>query len=158
VLYNRPYRQRLTYPDIKALADALQLPPRSWTPDRLWQAYQQLDRSKVRGSGQRVLADMVSLVRFAVGEDDELVPFAEQVKQRFEGWMAMQETAGRAFTSEQRLWLEAIRDHIAGSVSIGLEDFQFAPFDQRGGVARAYALFGDDLAQVLEELNAELVA
>jgi type I restriction enzyme R subunit len=51
VLYNRPYRQRLTYRDIKALADALQLPPRSWTPDRLWQAYQQLDRSKVRGSG-----------------------------------------------------------------------------------------------------------
>ena len=158
VLYNRPYRQRLTYPDIKALADALQLPPRSWTPDRLWQAYQQLDRSKVRGSGQRVLADVVSLVRFAVGEDDELVPFAEQVKQRFEGWLAMQETAGRTFTTEQRLWLEAIRDHIAGSVSMGLEDFQYAPFDQRGGVARAYALFGEDLGQVLEELNVELVA
>jgi type I restriction enzyme R subunit len=51
-----------------------------------------------------VLADVVSLVRFAVGEDDELVPFAEQVKQRFEGWMAVQETPGHTFTSEQRLW------------------------------------------------------
>lgn len=158
MLYNRPYRQRLTYPDIKALADALQPPPRSWTPDRLWQAYQQLDRSKVRGSGQRVLADVVSLVRFAVGEDDELVPFAEHVRQRFEGWMAMQKTAGHTFTAEQRLWLEAIRDHIAGSVSMGLEDFQYAPFDQRGGLGQAYALFGDQLGQVLEEMNVELVA
>ena len=155
--FRRPYRQRLNL-DIKALADARRLPPRSWTPDRLWQAYQQLEGSKVRGSGQRVLADVVSLVRFAVGEDDELVPFAEQVKRRFEGWLAMQETAGRSFTSEQRQRLEAMRDHIAGSVSIGLEDFQYAPFDQRGGVARAYNLFGDDLEQVLEELNGELVA
>jgi type I restriction enzyme R subunit len=112
----------------------------------------------VRGSGQRVLADVVSLVRYAVGEDEELVPFAEQVRQRFEGWMAMQETAGRRFTTEQRQWLAAIRDHIAGSVSMGLEDFQYAPFDQRGGLARAYTLFGEDLGRVLEELNVELVA
>ena len=38
-LYERPYCQRLSYADIKALADALQSPPRSWTTDRLWQAY-----------------------------------------------------------------------------------------------------------------------
>ena len=42
----------------------------------------------------------------------------------------MQETAGRAFTDEQRRWLEAIRDHIAGSVSIELSSFQLAPFNQ----------------------------
>ena len=35
-LYERPYRQRLSYADIKALADALVLPPRSWTTERLW--------------------------------------------------------------------------------------------------------------------------
>ena len=29
---------------------------------------------------------------------------------------------GRCFSPEQRRWLEAIRDHIAGSVSMGLED------------------------------------
>ena len=158
VLYERPYRQRLSYADIKALADALQAPPRSWTTNRLWQAYRQLDQSKVRGSGQRALADIVSLVRFAVGEADELAPFAAQVDERFQGWLAMQETASRAFTDEQRRWLEAIRDHIAGSVSIELDSFQLAPFNQEGGLARAYAVFGDDLASLLEELNLELVA
>ena len=132
VLYERPYRQRLRYADIKALAEALQLPPRSWTTDRLWEAYRQLDTSKVRGSGQRTLADIVSVVRYAIGGADELVPFADGVHDRFQGWLAMQETARRAFTPEQRRWLEDIRDHIAGSVSIEMGDFEYAPFNQQG--------------------------
>ena len=158
ILYERPYRQRLRYAEMKALADALQVPPRSWTTDRLWQAYRQLDQSKVRGSGQRMLADIVSLVRFSIGDAEVLAPFSDQVHERFQGWLAMQETAGRNFTHEQRWWLEAIRDHIAGSVSMELGDFQYAPFNQQGGLAQAYSLFGDELPGLLEELNVELVA
>ena len=157
VLYQRPYRQRLNLDEIKALADALQIPPRSWTPARLWDAYEQLDRDRVRGSGQRVLTDIVSLVRYAVGADHELAPFAEQVEQRFHGWLATQEIAGRTFTDEQRQWLEDIKDHIAGSVSIDPADLQYAPFAQRGGIGRAHAVFGDGLAPLLEELNLALV-
>ncbi len=107
----------------------------------------------MRGSSQRVLADIVSLVRYAIGSEDELAPFAEQVEERFRGWLAMQETTGRDFTGEQRQWLEAIKDHIAGSVSIEPGDLQYAPFAQRGGIGRAYALFGDDLTALLEDLN-----
>ena len=110
----------------------------------------------MRGSSQRVLADIVSLVRYAVGHDDELAPFAEQAEQRFQGWLAMQETAGRDFTGEQRQWLEDIKDHIAGSVSIEPADLQLSPFAQRGGIGRAHALFGDGLAELLEELTLAL--
>ena len=156
VLYQRPYSRRLSLDEIKALADALQSPPRSWTPARLWDAYEQLDRDRVRGSGQRVLTDIVSLVRYAVGADDELAPFAEQVEQRFHGWLATQEIAGRNFTDEQRQWLEDIKDHIAGSVSIDPADLQYAPFAQRGGIGRAHAVFGDELAPLLEDLNLAL--
>ena len=155
-LYQRPYRQRLREADIRALAEALQSPPRSWTPARLWDAYRRLDRSRVRGSSQRVLADIVSLVRYALGHDDELAPFAEHVEQRFQGWLAAQEIAGRAFTGEQRQWLEDIKNHIAGSVSIEPADLQFAPFAQRGVIGRAHALFGDGLPPLLEELNLAL--
>ena len=156
VLYQRPYSQRLSYADIRALADALQSPPRSWTPARLWDAYLRLDQSRVRGSSQRVLADIVSLVRYAIGNEEELAPFAERVEERFRGWLGMQETAGRDFTDEQRQWLEAIKDHIAGSVSINPGDLQYAPFAQRGGIGRAHALFGDGLAPLVEELNLAL--
>ena len=158
VLYDRPYRRRLSYRDIKELADALQAPPRSWTTDRLWEAYRRLDESRVRGSGQRVLADVVSLVRHAIGATGELAPFEDRVRERFQGWLAMQETAGRDFSPEQRRWLEDIRDHIAGSVSMDVSDFQYAPFNQQGGLARAYDLFGDELQAIIEELNLELAA
>ena len=155
-LYQRPYSQQLSYAEIRALADSLASPPRSWTPERLWDAYRQLEQSRVRGSSQRVLADIVSLVRYAIGNDAELAPFAERVEERFRGWLAMQETAGRDFTAEQRQWLNDIKDHIAGSVSIEPGDLQYAPFAQRGGVGRAYVVFGDGLAGLLEELNLAL--
>ena len=142
---------------VRALADVLQAPPRSWTTERLWQAYQRLDESRVRGSGQRQLADMVALVRYAIGDADELAPFADYVNRRFEGWLAMQETAGREFIAEQRQWLEAIRDHIAGSVSIEPGDFQYAPFNQWGGIMGAYTVFGEQLQPIIDELNLELV-
>ena len=157
VLYERPYRQRLSYADIKALADALVSPPRSWTTERLWEAYRQLDKSKVRGSGQRTLADIVSVVRYALGGVEELAPFADGVQERFRGWLAMQETAGRSFAGEQVRWLEAIRDHIAGSVSMEMGDFEYAPFNQQGGLGKAYELFRGELSGLLEKLNEVLV-
>ena len=158
LLYERPYRQRLRYEDIKELADRLRLPPRALTTERIWQAYRQLDQSRVHGSGQRVLSDIVSLVRYAIGVEEELVPFDERVEERFLRWLASQEEGGRTFTAEQRRWLEAVRDHIAGSVSMGLDAFQLAPFNQEGGLAKAHALFGEELTQVLEELNLALAA
>ena len=99
----------------------------------------------------------MSVVRYAIGGADELAPFAEGVRERFKGWLAMQETAGRAFTEEQVRWLEAICDHIAGSVSMEMGDFQYAPFNQQGGLGKAYELFGDELAGLLEDLNEALV-
>ena len=112
----------------------------------------------MRGSGQRQLADIVALVRYATGEADELAPFADHVNRRFEGWLAMQETAGREFTDEQRWWLEAIRDRIAGNVSAEMRDLQNSPLDQRGGLIAAYDLFGEDLQSIIDELNLELVS
>ena len=79
ILYSRPYQQRLTFKEIKELAHAIGRPPYQWTPETLWQAYETLDRSKVRGSGGRVLTDIVSLVRFALEQDNELVPYPERV-------------------------------------------------------------------------------
>ena len=38
------------------------------------------------------------------------------------------------------------------------DDFEYAPFNQFGGIGRAYELFGDRRAEVIEELNARLAA
>jgi hypothetical protein len=51
-----------------------------------------------------------------------------------------------------------IRDHIAGSLSIEPDDFDYAPFLQQGGLGRAHQLFGVELPNVLNELNDVLAA
>jgi len=158
VLYSRPYAQRLRYRDIKTLADAIATPPRSWTPETLWTAYAALDTGKVRGSAGTTLTNIVSLVRYATKQDEELVPFPEQVQQRFQQWLTAQEGLGRRFTVEQRQWLTDIANHIAGSLRIEPEDFDNAPFVQRGGLGKAYQLFGAEYVALLEELNEALVA
>jgi type I restriction enzyme R subunit len=158
VLYSRPYKQRLRYEDIKALADAIQVPPRSWTPEVLWHAYETLDQSKVRGAGgRRLLTDIVSLVRFALHHEPELTPFAETVQGRFATWLAQQEARGRGFTDEQRRWLELIRDHIAANLGIETDDFDYTPFSQRGGLGKVHRLFGNEFTSILGELNEALV-
>lgn len=158
VLYSRPYSQRLKFKDIKELAHAIGRPPHRFTPEKVWQAYETLDRSKVRGSPGRVLTNIVSLVRFALHQDDELVPFPRIVHQRFDTWIAQQEASGRGFTDEQRAWLERIRDHIAASLTITVDDFEAVPFVQHGGLGKAYELFGEDLSPLLDELTSVLAA
>ena len=109
--YSVPHRKRLRYADIKALADAISAPPRQWTPEKLWRAYETLERSKVRGAGAgRLLTDVVSLVRFALHQEDELVPHIDRVQSRFQSWLAQQENAGRQFSEEQRRWLEMMTE------------------------------------------------
>jgi type I restriction enzyme R subunit len=80
------------------------------------------------------------------------------VNERFDAWMTQQLVQGRQFTLEQRQWLELIRDHIAASLGVEAPDFDLAPFSQRGGLGKAYQLFGNELSTVLAELNEALVA
>ncbi len=62
------------------------------------------------------------------------------------------------FTPEQHAWLGLIRDHIATSLSIGPEDFEYTPFGERGGLGKAHQLFGEQLPTILNELDLKLVA
>jgi type I restriction enzyme R subunit len=159
ILYNRPYAAReLTFTEVKELAEAIQLPPRRWTPERLWDAYETLEKSKVHGSTKSVLTNLVSLVRHAIGQEEELVAFPDQVAERYSAWLAQEEQAGRIFTDEQRAWLDRIAAHIATSLRITANDFEYTPFAERGGLGGAYRALGDDLTALLEDLNSELVA
>lgn len=159
ILYNVRYGQRhLTFAAIRELADAIEKPPYRLDPDELWRAYEQLDRAKVRGAGtQKLLTNLVSLVRYAMGQAEELEPFADTVESHFGEWLAREEANGRAFTPEQRAWLTMIKDHITTSAAIGWDDFDEVPFNQHGGRVRAYNLFGNEMESLMDELNRVLV-
>ena len=80
----------------------------------------------------------MSLVRFAIHQDNELIPFPERVQANFNAWLASQEQSGKQFSEEQRHWLEMIRDHIAANLGIETDDFEYAPFSQEGGLGKVY--------------------
>jgi type I restriction enzyme R subunit len=160
-LYSRPYKQRLHYDQIKELANAVKKPgngQRAMEPENLWRAYESLDKSRVHGSGGRVLTDLVSLVRYAIHQENELHPYSEDVDKRFADWIDQQRKQGVTFTDEQMIWLEAIRQHIGINIEIDKDDFDNVPFVQWGGLGKAYKLFGDKLQPLLSELNEVLVA
>ena len=158
ILYSRPYHERLTFAEIKDLARAIERPPRQWTPARLWRAYEVLDRSKVRGSGGQMLTDIVSLVRFTLNQDDELVPFRDQVETRFASWLAGQEQQGGRFTPEQLQWLTWMKENIASEMDIAAESFEYTPFVEHGGIGKAVQVFGDRLTPLMVQLTEALAA
>ena len=107
--------------------------------------------------GTRRWMDIVSLVRFALKQEQVLEPFKDVVNYRFDAWLAAQAQAGRTFTDEQIQWLHMIRDQVAASVSVEPEDFEYAPFYEHGGRLKARELFGDVLEPLLGELSGALV-
>ena len=159
--YAQPYRRRtLTLEMVEELHDALSRPPLMLTTEALWSAYARVQETKVRGNGvRRQLTDLVSLVRFALGMDDELRPFADTVDKRFADWV-FRHNARRAtaFTPDQMEWLRLVKDHIASSCRIERDDFDYAQLAGKGGLQKAWNVFDGQLDALLAEMNEELVA
>ena len=151
ILYNQPYGQRhLTYEQVKQLADSLQRPPLYLTKNKLWAAYEKLEASKVKKAGtQKLLTDIISLVRFAIGETETLESYSLEVETKFQRWLR-----GKSFSPEQLQWLERIKDLIASSVRVDPEDLQEMPEQAFKG----FQLFGNGAIALLEELNEVLAA
>jgi type I restriction enzyme R subunit len=162
IIFGQPYggrggaTPRLQYAQVKELAARIEQPPQMWTTEGLWRAYAQLERDRVRGvGGKRVLTDLVSLVRHAVQLEDELIPYPDLVRNRYREWLAAQE---RAFTQEQRWWLDRIAEAVGVNLSVTSDDFQVGEMFERGGWIAARRLFGEELPVLLDELNEVLVA
>jgi type I restriction enzyme R subunit len=150
--------RRISFSDIKELADRIARPPYNWTPDIIWNAYVAMDPQFAAKSDHRTLTDLVSLVRFTVGVDDKLVPYVERVKERYAAWLAQQEQAGVTFSDAERWWLDNMVTVIANSAGIRTEDLDDAPFIERGGTDGALRDLGDRAAELIDELNSELTA
>jgi type I restriction enzyme R subunit len=152
LLYGSRDGQRLTRASVEELARVLSESKPPLAPEAVWRAYETLDKTRVRGRPTKLLTDVVSLVRFALHRDDALAPWSEVAGRRFDDWVARSETSGRRFTPEQMTWLEAIRDHVTANLEIDVDDFDYPPFAQRGGLGAAHRVFGHELMTVLEEV------
>jgi type I restriction enzyme R subunit len=150
--------RKVTFAELKELAERIQRPPYRWTPDLLWNAYAAIDSPHVRRADRHTVTDLIALIRFALEQEQELVPYAETVQTRYAAWLAGQEQAGASFTVDQRWWLDRIADVVAQANGITVDDLETAPFTERGGVDGAIRDLGASAEAWIDQLNADLTA
>src|SRR5699024_5075756 len=101
ILCSQTYRDRpMAMENLKALDEKLR--SKGVTIERLWDCYAIKKPEKVKGTGMlRQLADLVSIIRFEMGEAKALQPFADQVNYNFQQWTFRRNAGAVHFTPEQ---------------------------------------------------------
>ena len=157
ILYDQPYQRRaIAIEQLKSLYKSLN--KAGVTIERLWDCYAIKKPEQVKAKGtERQLADLVSVIRFAMGYGDNLQPFSDVVSYNFMRWTLKRNAGAVHFTEEQMEWLRLVKEHIATSLSIVPDDLELSPFDSKGGLGKFYDLFGEQYEDILKEMNIELV-
>ena len=158
ILYSKPKSIKITYNEIKELAERIKRPNPTWTVNVLWNAYRALEPTRVRKSAVHTTTDLVSLVRFTLGQMNELVPYAQLVEERYAGWLLQQENLGVKFTDNQRWWLDRIKDAISQSAHFDVKDLEMSPFTERGGSSGVEEALGSSVTRIIESMNMELAS
>jgi type I restriction enzyme, R subunit len=158
IFYDQPFRRReLTFKMLKDLSEQIIRTKPTLAPLRIWKAYEQLET--VAGQPKNELIALVSLIRRVAGIDDTLMTFDKTVDKNFAEWVwKKQQGATIKFTKEQMEWLYLMKDHIATSVHLDIDDLDYTPFDSLGGRGKLNQLFGAEMENIIEELNEVLVA
>ena len=159
IFYNQPYNLReITFKMIKDVFDKLFLEQPLLAPDYVWNAYAALEDVKSEQPKDELTA-LVSLIRRACGIDSELKAFDKTIDENFKKWIFKQ-NAGQhnRFTNEQMDWLRLIKDHVVSSYHIELDDLDYTPFDSQGGKGKMFKLFGNEMNDIINELNKVLAA
>jgi type I restriction enzyme R subunit len=153
VLYSQPAGAKVTFQELKELADRLKRPPVSASIDLIWNSFQALDGDKVKQSAKHAATDLVALIRYTLEQDKVLVPFADIVQERYEGWLATQKVE---FSETQLWWLERIKDTIVQSARFSVDDLELAPFSERGGADGIGRDLGSQALDIINAMNEAL--
>ncbi|WP_086247703.1 type I restriction endonuclease subunit R [Campylobacter vicugnae] len=158
IIYNKDYKNRkLTYELINELNDKLK--SNNLDSFQIWNSYALIKPDKVKNNAKstvKCLTNIIQLVKFALGFDDELREFSSIANSRFELWKGRQKNKGIIFDEKQNEFLELIKDYIISNSYLNLTDIQNFLSD-KGGIFKAKTLF-DNFENLLVELNQTLVA
>jgi len=159
IFYNQPYNRReITFKMIKEVLEKLKMDKPTLAPDYVWHAYSALEDIKTQKPESELTA-LVSLIRRACGIDNTVTAFDKKIDDNFNKWIFKQHTGKHnRFNQAQLDWLRMLKDHIVSSFHIEVEDLDYTPFDAHGGRGKMWQLFGEEMENIIKELNTELVA
>src|SRR5690606_6813459 len=121
------------YAALKELAREIERPQYAWTPQLLWSYYEDLGAAVEQPGREAGVPDLISLIRYELGVDEELRPYRETVEERFEAWLLRQQQAGADFSDDQMWWLRSICNVVISDAGIGPKDINAEPFREKGG-------------------------
>jgi type I restriction enzyme R subunit len=159
IFYNQPYRRReLTFDLLREVLDKLKAERPFLAPSYVWQAFEQIENVK-HHSPKNELVALVSLIRRVTKIDKNLTAYDKVVDKNFQNWI-FRKNAGehKRFNDEQLSFLRMIKEHIATSFHLEMDDLDYTPFDSWGGKGKMWQLFGEEMNIIIDELNEALVA
>ncbi len=158
IIYNQSYKNRpLTHKMVEELYEKMMSASYYLSNTKLWEAYSTIYGNKVSTRVEDKLADIISLIKFELKQTDELKSFNTMVNIKFKEWCFKQNEGYGEFSEEQIEWLRMIKDHIASSMNIKESDLELTPFNNKGGLAKFFQLFGAKFREILAELNYALL-
>ncbi len=120
------------------------------------------------------LKDLLGAITMGVEEEDlflslanRLIRLQNQITEKekeklleYSCGKSLKQNAGQhnCFTQEQMDWLRMIKDHVVSSYHTEIEDLDYTPFDALGGRGKMYQLFGNEMNEIIKELNEVLAA
>ncbi|WP_342304807.1 DEAD/DEAH box helicase family protein [Methanolobus sp. ZRKC5] len=158
IFYNQPYQRRdVTFTMIKELLDKLKMEKPYFAPQRVWKAFEQLE--KVNGkSPKSELTALVSLIRRVTEIDPILSAYDLTVNRNFQEWVFSKQAGTLKFNEDQMNWLRMIKDYVTNSFHLEIDDLDYTPFDAMGGRGMMYQLFGNEMKGIISEMNEALAA
>jgi type I restriction enzyme R subunit len=156
--YNEPYRLReLTFQMIQDILTELKRSKPTLAPHYVWDAFAQLETVNDKSPKNELVA-LVSLIRKVTKMDETLTDYNKTVDKNFQRWVFTKQAGALKFNGEQMDWLRLMKEHVAQSFHIELDDLDYTPFDAQGGRGKMYQLFEKDMGTVITELNEALIA
>ena len=158
IFYNEPHRRReLTSKMVKELLSHIKANKPRLAPNIVWEAYRQLEETNPQSPKSEIIA-LVSILRRLTGLDSKLTGFDLTIDKNFQKWVFAKQAGSLKYTAEQMEWLRMIKEHIATSLHVEIDDLDYTPFDAQGGRGKMWQLFGDEMNKIIDELNEALAA
>lgn len=158
IFYSQPYKLReLTSSMVKDVLEKLKMDKPLLAPLHVWHAYEQLEEVKGKSPKSELVA-LVSLIRRVTGVDSKLTAFDLTVDRNFQNWVFEKQAGALKFNEEQMNWLRMMKEHIASSFHIEVDDMDRTPFDAHGGRGMMFKIFGYEMNRVISEMNEAMAA
>ena len=158
IFYNEPHRRReLTSKMVKELLSQIKANKPRLAPSIVWEAYRQLEETNPQSPKSEIIA-LVSILRRLTGLDSKLTGYDLTIDKNFQKWVFAKQAGSLKYTAEQMEWLRMIKEHIATSLHVEIDDLDYTPFDAQGGRGKMWQLFGDEMNKIIDELNEALAA